>query len=163
MHMGFGIAACYRGPGLYDTPAVQDMVKSWVGWFKQHRRVLTSDIIHIRRADGQAIDGIVHVDPRNAAGEIALAAFFNPTTSALNSTIMLPLYYAGVAPGAVVNVSRAEPDGALQPSYQRPGAAGGQILTANYRSRVPLEVAVPAGGYAMFLVGHSARVRRAVA
>ena len=49
MHMAYGVAACYRGPGLYDTPAVRDMVRSWVSWFKQYRRILTSDIIHVRR------------------------------------------------------------------------------------------------------------------
>ena len=152
MHMSFGIAACYRGPGLYDTPAVRDMVKSWVSWFKLHRRVLTSDIIHIRRADGQSIDGIVHVDPRNAQGEIAMAAFFNPTTAARKATIMLPLYYAGVLPGAVVNVSRAEPAGALLALPSSVVAASGQMLTASYRSRVAMEVEVAAGGYAMFLV-----------
>lgn len=40
----------------------------------------------------ESIDGIVHVDPTNALGEIAMAAFFNPTTQHLNTTIMLPLY-----------------------------------------------------------------------
>lgn len=69
MHMSFGVGACYRGPGLYDTPHVRDMVKSWVSWFKLHRRILTADIIHLRRPDGQSIDGIVHVDPRNTAGD----------------------------------------------------------------------------------------------
>ena len=58
MHMSFGVAACYRGPGLSDTPIVKDMVASWVGWFKQHRRILTSDIIHIRRPDGQSSDSV---------------------------------------------------------------------------------------------------------
>lgn len=53
MHMSYGVAACYRGPGLYDTPPVRDMVKSWVSWFKLHRRVLTADIIHVRRPDGR--------------------------------------------------------------------------------------------------------------
>ena len=61
MHMSFGVAACYRGPGLYDTPAVATMVNSWVSWFKEHRRVLTADIIHIRRPDGQGVDGIVSI------------------------------------------------------------------------------------------------------
>ena len=124
-----------------------------LSWFKHHRRVLTADIVHIRRADGQAIDGIVHVDPRNAAGEIAMAAFFNPTTSTQNVTIMLPLYYAGVVPGGAVNISRAEPAGALFASPPpSAGALLGQTLTATYRSRVALEVEVVAGGYAMFLV-----------
>ena len=128
------------------------MVKAWVDWFKQHRRILTSDLIHIRRPDGQSIDGIVHVNPRN--DEIALAAFFNPTTSDLNATVLLPLYYAGVAPADVVNITRAEPEGARLASKPQGAkqASQGILGNANFRSRVPLEVEVPAGGYAMFSV-----------
>ena len=48
MHMSFGVAACYRGPGLYDTPEVEAMVAAWVGWFKQHRRILTADLVRVR-------------------------------------------------------------------------------------------------------------------
>ena len=150
MHMSFGVAACYRGPGLYDTPVVQEMVHSWVGWFKQHRRILTSDLIHIKRPDGQSIDGIVHVNAASS-DEIALAAFFNPTTQQLNTTFMLPLYYAGVAPTDVVNITRAEPAGARLAAKPET-ASRGMLSNANFRSRVALEVVVPAGGYAMFSV-----------
>jgi hypothetical protein len=134
---------------------VKDMVKSWVGWFKQHRRILTADLIHIRRPDGQSIDGIVHVDASAASGEpIAMAAFFNPTNERMNATINLPLYYAGVAPGDVVNVTRAEPAGARLAIYSAaaPSSQAGTMLTANARSRVALNVVVPGGGYAMFTV-----------
>ena len=65
---------------------------------------------------------------------------------------MLPLYYAGVAPGSVVNVTRAEPAGALLALPPTAAGARGTMLTANFRSRVALEVEVEAGGYAMFLV-----------
>lgn len=156
MHMSYGVAACYRGPGLYDTPAVKDMVGMWVGWFKQHRRILTSDLIHIRRPDGQSIDGIVHVDAAaSPTDEVALAAFFNPTTEQLNTTFMVPLYYAGVAPNDIVNITRAEPVGAhLAATPANAGAASrfGVLGSANFRSRVELEVIVPAGGYAMFSI-----------
>lgn len=152
MHMSYGVAACYRGPGLYNTPQVRDMVKSWVSWFKLHRRVLTADIIHIRRPDGQSIDGIVHVDPQATNGEIAMAAFFNPTNEHLNASIMLPLYYAGVQPAGVVNVSRAEPTGALFASYATVQSRQGHKLVANYRSRVQVNVSLESAAFAMFLV-----------
>lgn len=153
MHMSFGVAACYRGPGLYDTPEVKDMVASWVGWFKEHRRILTSDLIHIRRPDGQSIDGIIHVNAASS-DEIALAAFFNPTTQRLNATFMLPLYYAGVAPADTVNITRAEPAGArlVAKPQKAETAPRGIVSDVNFRSRVPLEVVIPAGGYAMFSV-----------
>lgn len=151
MHMSFGIAACYRGPGLYDTPAVRDMVHTWVSWFKTNRRILTADLIHIKRPDGQSIDGIVHVDASAPNGDIALAAFFNPTSATLNATMMLPLYYAGVAPGGSVNVASAEPTGALLAS----AAPGSKVLTANTRSRVALDLNIAARGFAMFVVRHA--------
>jgi len=151
MHMSYGVAACYRGPGLYDTPAVMQMVKGWVSWFKTHRRVLTSDIIHVRRPDGQAIDGILHADASGSAtggsGEIAMACFFNPATSPLNASIALPLYYAGVAPGESVEVSRSSPQAKLVAGLRQP-----RTLVASARSRVLLQVAIEAGGFAMFLV-----------
>jgi hypothetical protein len=152
MHMSYGIAACYRGPGLYDTPVVRDMVKSWVAWFKQYRRILTADIIHVRRPDGQSIDGIVHVDAGAANGHIAMVAFFNPTQGPLNASVMLPLYYAGVAPGGAVNVTRAEPAGALFASPTPQTGVGGLQLVANFRSRVRLELELAPGKFAMFLV-----------
>jgi hypothetical protein len=92
----------------------------------------------------------------NAASsdEIALAAFFNPTTQQLNSTFMLPLYYAGVAPADVVNITRAEPVGARLAAkpLEVEASSRGLMANANFRSRVALEVVVPAGGYAMFSV-----------
>ena len=150
-YLGAGVGACYRGDRLYDTPAVRDMVHTWVSWFKANRRILTSDLIHVKRPDGQSIDGIVHVDASATSGDIALAAFFNPTSTTLNATIMLPLYYAGVAPGGSVNVASAEPAGALLAS----AAPGSKVLTANMRSRVALDLDIPAGGYAMFAVRHA--------
>jgi hypothetical protein len=142
------------------------MVKSWVSWFKQYRRVLTSDIVHIRRPDGQSIDGIVHVDPANADGQIGMAAFFNPTTTTLNTTLMIPLYYAGVSPGGLVNVSRAEPPTALfaashvsSSAVDSAGAgsitADGSTLPTNFRSRVSVVLTMPPGTYTMLLIKHA--------
>ena len=48
-----------------------------------------------------------------------MAAFFNSAATTVNATVMLPLYYAGVAANGNVNVSRAEPSGAL---FKVPGS-----------------------------------------
>jgi hypothetical protein len=32
---------------------VATMVKKWTSWFKRYQRILTSDIIHMARPDGQ--------------------------------------------------------------------------------------------------------------
>ena len=53
-NLAFGAQACYRGPRLYDTEATKAVVKKWVSWYKQHREILESDVIHTssRRACG---------------------------------------------------------------------------------------------------------------
>ncbi len=76
-NLGYGVQACYRGPRLYDTPQTKALVQQWVGWFKQHRAILESDILHLRRADARDIDGILHVNPN--LPEKGLAVFYNPT------------------------------------------------------------------------------------
>ena len=92
MHMSFGVAACYRGPGLYDTPAVATMVNSWVSWFKEHRRVLTADIIHIRRPDGQGVDGIVSIPQRVCTrGWLILGVY------SARSTLIRAMHHCGKA------------------------------------------------------------------
>jgi hypothetical protein len=50
-YFGTGVLAAYRGHRLYDpaSPASKALVKKWVAFFKAHRAILNSDIIHIRR------------------------------------------------------------------------------------------------------------------
>ena len=52
-YLGYGVAACYRGYELYDSPVAQAMVKKWVDFYKQYRDILISDIVHVRRPDMQ--------------------------------------------------------------------------------------------------------------
>ena len=52
------------------------VVKKWVGFYKAHRGILESDVIHIRRADGRDIDAILHVNPR--LKEKGSAMVYNP-------------------------------------------------------------------------------------
>lgn len=145
MHLSYGVAACYRGPGLFDTPAVQRMVAGWVSWFKAHQDILISDIVHIRHPDGQSVDGIVHVN--SALPEFGLAAFFNPTLEPISTNISVPLYYAGVAAGDMVAVAMSSP-ASTEHLY---------AVRANTRSRIALPLTVPAKGHAMFVFtkGHA--------
>lgn len=91
---GAGVQACYRGPRLYDTPAVRDTVRHVIGWYKRYRDLLNSDIIHLRRPDATDWDGLMHVRPEGR--ERAFALLFNPTDRPLQRSITLPLYYTGL-------------------------------------------------------------------
>jgi hypothetical protein len=73
---GAGVQACYRGPRLYDTDETKAVVQKWVDFYKAHRAILDSDLIHLRRADGRDWDGWLHVNPR--LPECGLAMFYNP-------------------------------------------------------------------------------------
>jgi hypothetical protein len=73
-------------------------VKERVAWFKRHRAILESDVVHLRRADGQDWDGVLHVNP--ALEERALAVVWNPLDHEVERTIELPLHYAGLQTGS---------------------------------------------------------------
>ncbi len=74
-------------------------------FYKRYREILESDIIHVRRADGRNLDGILHVNP--ALPIKGLAMIYNPGDAPLTQDITLPLYYAGSSGTALV----AERDG----------------------------------------------------
>ena len=48
-NLALGVQACYRGPRLYDTPHTGDAA-ALGSWFKAHRDILESDLVHGRRA-----------------------------------------------------------------------------------------------------------------
>ncbi len=91
---GAGVQACYRGPQLYDTPETREIVKTWVDFYKKHRRILDSDIIHIRRPDGKDYDAILHVDP--AGEEKGLLMVYNPLNTEITRTLSINVYYTGL-------------------------------------------------------------------
>jgi hypothetical protein len=99
-NLGAGVQACWRGPRLYDSDATKALVRKWVTWFKQHREILESDIIHCRRADGRDIDYLIHVNPR--LKERALAMVHNPLPHEVEREVVLPLYYAGLKDAALM-------------------------------------------------------------
>ena len=128
-NLGLGVQACYRGPRLFDTDATRDMVKRTVEWYKKHRTILESDVIHGRRADGRDLDWMVHVNP--SADEKALLSVYNPTDHAITKTIRVPLYYAGLANAARYSVSGGAEQKAALDSH----------------ARATLTITVPAYGY----------------
>lgn len=102
-----GVQACYRGPRLYDTPEVKKTVTETIGWYKKYREILNSDIIHLRRPDGQDWDGIMHVSA--TAPQRALATIYNPTDSDIERTVTLPLYYSGLKDSAKIREREGKP------------------------------------------------------
>jgi len=62
-NFALGVRACYRGPRLYDTGRTKTMVQRAVARFKEYRVILESDVIDGRRADGQDLDWMLHVNP----------------------------------------------------------------------------------------------------
>ncbi|MDZ7604563.1 MAG: hypothetical protein U5K79_03025 [Cyclobacteriaceae bacterium] len=91
---GAGVQACYRGPRLYDSPETKAIVEKWVGFYKKHRAILDSDVIHIRRPDGQDYDGLLHVNPQ--LEEKGLLMLYNPLETPIKKTINVNLYYTGL-------------------------------------------------------------------
>ncbi len=130
--LGAGVQACYRGPRLYDTVATRDAVRSWVNWFKSHRAILESDIIHGRRADGRDIDWLYHVNP--ALENKLMLVVYNPTDQPVQRTLSIDTAYSGLADSITVS-----------------GAAGPKaIVTLDQRGRAAIKIDVPARGMSWY-------------
>lgn len=123
-----GVQACYRGPRLYDSEDTRAVVKKWVDFYKKHREILESDVIHLRRPDGRDWDGLLHVNP--GLEEKGLAVIHNPLAEPVTRTIRLPLYYTGLAERATIQIG----DG---PARRYP---------IGRDNSVAVEIQVPAGG-----------------
>lgn len=124
-NFGSGVMAAYRGPRLYDTDATRAVVKKWVDFYKQHRAILDSDIIHVRRADGRGIDCMLHVNPQ--LPERGLAMVYNPTDHAVTTKLTLPLYYTGLTDRARIR--------------EQEGRSKEYRLDRGYNVTVPLKMA----------------------
>ena len=94
-NLALGVQACYRGPRLYDGEETRALVRKWVGWFKEYRDILESDLIHGRRADGRDIDWMLHVNP--ALPRKGMLIVFNPLDEPVTGrSLRVPLYYTGL-------------------------------------------------------------------
>jgi len=102
-NLALGVQACYRGPRLFDTPRTKAAVTEAVAWYKAHREILESDVLHLRRADGLDWDGMLHVNP--ALEERALLAVFNPLPEPIEREILVPLHYAGLVDRCTASVA----------------------------------------------------------
>ncbi len=101
-NLALGVQACYRGPRLYDTDRTKAMVQRSVGWFKAHRDILESDLIHGRRADARDLDWMLHVNPQ--LKEKGLLVVFNPLNQPVQKTLRVKLYYTGLTKAAHVSL-----------------------------------------------------------
>ena len=101
-NLALGVQACYRGPRLYDTERTKAMVKGWVDWYKTHRDILESDLIHGRRADARDLDWMLHANPQ--LKEKGLLVVFNPLGQAVERTLRVNVYYTGLSDQAHVSV-----------------------------------------------------------
>lgn len=100
--LGAGVQACFRGPRIYDTEETKSMVKHWVDLYRQHRSILDSALIPLRRADGRDWDGWLHVNPELETP--ALAVVYNPLNTAITRDITVPLYYSGLSEHATATI-----------------------------------------------------------
>ena len=128
-NLGMGVQACYRGPRLYDSPRVRQMLKGRVAWFKKHRDILESDLIHGRRADGRDLDWMLHVNP--TLPERGMLVVYNPTDHAITKTLRVPLYYTGLTGHAAIT----------------DGIGKASIYKLDPYFRIRLTVQVPAQGF----------------
>jgi hypothetical protein len=132
--LGSGAQWSLYGMQIYDTDETKAAVKKWVNWFKKHRSILTSDIIHVRRPDGRDVDCILHVNPQ--LHEKGLVMIFNPLNETLTRTVSLPLYYAGLSRTAWIR--------------EQDGEARSFPLSRDYR--VEMTVTLPPRGAAWYVI-----------
>ena len=105
-NLALGVQACYRGPRLFDTDRVKEMVKAEVSWYKKYRDILESDIIHGRRPDAVQLDWYLHANP--GLQTQGMLVVFNPTESPLKETLRVPMHYTGLRDQARVQETRGQ-------------------------------------------------------
>lgn len=140
-NLAMGVQACYRGPRLYDAPETREVVKRCVDWYKTHRAILESDMIHGRRADGRDIDWVLHVNPQLA--EKGLLAVFNPLDHDVERELSVDLYYTGLSDSASVREVPVRTTGVEPVSVE-------VQLQRDYHA--PISISVPARGMAFYVI-----------
>ena len=68
---------------------------------------MEADLIHVRRPDGRSIDCILHANPQ--ISPCGLAMLYNPTRTAQQTTLKLPLYYTGLSETAKIREKEGKP------------------------------------------------------
>jgi hypothetical protein len=138
-NFGLGVQAHYRGPRLYDTNEVKEMVRESVNWFKKYRDILESDLIHGRRADGRSLDWMLHVNPE--LERRGMLCVFNPTDQPVHDTIRVNLYYTGLRNSATVWLEDKQPS----------------QVNLGEDAAMTLKISVPAGEMVWYVIRDSKR------
>lgn len=133
-NFGAGVMACYRGPQLYDCPETKVIVKKWVDIYKEHRAILDSDIIHLRRPDGKDWDGFLHVNPE--IDEKGFLMVYNPLNEPIQREVDIPVYYTGLAENITI--------------VNQQGKRSKHKVSRDYKIRIELEI--PAKGYNWYIL-----------
>ena len=105
-----------------------------MAWYKKHRTILESDMIHGRRADGRDLDWMLHVNPK--LDQKGMLVVFNPLKTTVKKTVHVNLYYTGLTD----QVRIREQEGVPQ-TY---------ALARDYTVDVPVEIG--AEGFTWFVV-----------
>ena len=103
-------------------------------FYKRHRAILESDLIHLRRADGRDLDTMLHVNPR--LEERGLLMVYNPLDRTVSRTLRIPLYYTGLTEAARISEREGRP----------------RTYRLNRRCEVQLDVRVPPFGVTWYLI-----------
>ncbi len=141
-NLALGVQACYRGPRLYDTERVKQMVSQQVAWYKRHREILESDIIHGRRPDAMSLDWYLHA---NAGLKVpGMLVVFNPTNKELREKLTIPVHYTGLTDSAQIRQSYIEGD--KQSSWQQ--------VPISRQETIDWEVVVPAYSMCAYELAH---------
>ena len=141
--IGAGVGTCYRGTQLYDTPEIESMVRKWTTFWVKHRRVLTEDVIHVRRPTVSDYDCLCHVTsilqhPHDA--EAMLCMLYNPTKNVVQDRLRVSAYYTGLKEGAKIVLT------------EKDDASTSETITLGRESVFNLKVNLKAKGISWFTV-----------
>ena len=134
-NLALGVQACYRGPRLFDTARTREMLAGEVRWYKEHREILESDLVHGRRADGRDVDWMLHVDPfpSTPGGAQGMLVAFNPLEEDVIRELRVDVTYTGL-------------EGSLELRGPGRSASEGSRVPIGSRGEVEVRVEIPAGG-----------------
>ncbi|GAA0879408.1 hypothetical protein GCM10009119_23760 [Algoriphagus jejuensis] len=132
-YLASGCQFTIRGNRLYDTPETKAMAGKWINWFKAHREILTSEIIHVSRPTGRDLDIMMHVNP--FIEDKGMVVVFNPTNREIKKVLELPLYYTGLKNSVEVSNEELRQDFSL-----------------NEKQELSLTVKIKPGGVAWYLL-----------
>ena len=119
------VARSLWSPSDPDAAGLQEVFSNWTTFWRTNRRILqSSGSLHLSRPTMRAVEGVVHVDPTVPIPTVrAFLSLINPTAGALAGATYVPVYYAGLQPGAQVTIYRVLP-GNAPPTLLRTATVG---------------------------------------